>query len=64
MSGAFKPSLIALFLVPSGAFPSMSGFKGSGPHRTVVCLVELPELCRYQHIFLFPGLSSSIQVGW
>ena len=61
---AFKPSLIAVFVVPSGTFPGMSSFKGSGPHRVMICLMELPELCRYQHLFLFSVLSSSVQVDW
>lgn len=61
---AFKPSLTAVFIVPSGTFPGISNFKGSGPHRAMICLMELPESCRYQHTFLFSVLSSGVQVGW
>lgn len=51
---AFKPSLIAVFIVPFDTFPGTSSFKGSGPHRAIICLTELAASCRYQHVFLFP----------
>lgn len=61
---AFKRSLTAVFVVPSGTFPSKSSFKGSGPHRAIISLIELPESCSYKHILLSSVLSSCVQVGW
>lgn len=60
---AFKPSLIAVSVVPSGAFPSIPNFKDGGPPRAMISLMELPELCRFHHIFFFSVFSSSVQVG-
>lgn len=60
---AFKPRSKAVFAVLSGMFPCTASFKGSGPRRALMCLMELPESCN-QLVFLLSVLPSSIQVGW